>query len=145
MTITHSPTGHDLACIVCGKPGPGLDIDHVVNRGSGGSKERDVPENKVPLCRPCHLAKTVGTIKTRVEKVPALPVQSDNWTLNYSWHRRDSDLIFRVPVQVSERYRCLIPCEAAEQLAAGRYSGPDSASSTVSQAGGGGDGSRGAS
>ena len=127
MTISHSPTGHDLACIVCGKPGPGLDIDHVVNRGSGGSKERDVPENKVPLCRPCHLAKTVGTIKTRVKDGV------------YSWHRRESDLVFRIPVQVSKRYKCLIPCEGDEQLTAGRLRGFDPASSSLSQAGEGAD------
>jgi len=107
--VERTPTAADLACAVCRKPGPGLDIDHIVNRGMGGSKERDVPANKIALCRPCHLAKTVGTIKTWVEKVPAAPVQSDNWTLNYCWRKRDSDLVFRIPVEVSARYGCLIP------------------------------------
>ena len=50
MTVTHTPTGADLACLICHSPND-IDLDHVVNRGMGGSKERDVPENKVPLCR----------------------------------------------------------------------------------------------
>src|SRR3990167_8833016 len=103
MTVTHSPTGQDLACIICHTPND-IDIDHVVNRGSGWSKERDVPENKVPLCRPCHLAKTVGTIKTRVKDGV------------YSWHRRESDLVFSIPVQVSKRYGCLVPAEVSDGI-----------------------------
>ena len=66
MSLTRHPTGQDLMCLVCLKPAQ--DIDHVVNRGMGGSKERDVPENKVPLCRECHDLKTEGRIKTRVVK-----------------------------------------------------------------------------
>ena len=95
----------------------------MVNRGRGGSKERDVPENKVPLCRGCHLAKTVGTIKTRLKDGV------------YYWHKADSDLVFRVPVQISERYGCLVACDGAVQLTAGRNSGPDAASTALSQAG----------
>src|SRR3990172_4803984 len=102
MTVTHQPTAADLACAVCRKPGPGLDIDHIVNRGMGGSKERDVPENRIALCRPCHLAKTVGVIKTWVKDGV------------YQWRKRDSDLVFRIPVEVSERYGCLVPCDGAD-------------------------------
>ena len=101
-TIERTPTGAGLTCLVCHSPND-IDLDHVVNRGMGGSKERDVPENKVPLCRGHHLAKTVGTIKTRVKDGV------------YYWHKRDSDLVFRVPVQLSERYGCLVACDGAEQ------------------------------
>ena len=34
------------------------DIDHRSNRGMGGSKLKDYPENLQALCRPCHLKKT---------------------------------------------------------------------------------------
>jgi len=101
-TIERTPTAADLACIICRKPGPDLDIDHVINRGAGGSKERDVPANKVPLCRPCHLAKTVGTIKTWVKDGV------------YHWRKADSDLVFNIPVKISARYGCLIPCDGAD-------------------------------
>src|SRR3990172_4411903 len=101
-TVERTPTAADLACIICRKPGPDLDIDHVINRGAGGSKERDVPANKVPLCRPCHLAKTVGTIKTWVKDGV------------YHWRKRDSDLVFRIPVEISERYGCLVPCDGTD-------------------------------
>ena len=66
MTVTRQPTGQDLICLVCHK-GDNIDIDHVVNRGMGGSKKRDVPENKVPLCRDCHRLKTDGRIETWVD------------------------------------------------------------------------------
>jgi len=101
-TVERTPTAADLACIICRKPGPDLDIDHVINRGAGGSKERDVPANKVPLCRPCHLAKTVGTIKTWVKDGV------------YHWRKADSDLVFNIPVKISARYGCLIPCDGAD-------------------------------
>ena len=100
-STTRVPTGADLACLHCHSPND-IDLDHVVNRGMGGSKERDVPENKVPLCRGCHVAKTVGTIKTRVKDGV------------YYWHKADSDLVFRVPVEISERYGCLIASDGAE-------------------------------
>ena len=108
MTLTRHPTGQDLMCLVCLKPAQ--DIDHVVNRGMGGSKERDVPENKVPLCRECHDLKTVGRIKTWVEDgvycwqaVPSKrsPKLGQNTTI-------------RVAVAVSERYKCLVLSAAAE-------------------------------
>src|SRR3990170_4980969 len=97
MKTERQPTGADLSCAICRKPGPSLDFDHIQNRGAGGSKERDLPANKIPLCRPCHLAKTVGTIKTWVKDGV------------YHWRKRDSDLVFRIPVEVSERYGCLVP------------------------------------
>ena len=110
MTVTHQPTALDLACIICRKPGPGLDIDHIVNRGMGGSKERDVPANKAPLCRPCHLAKTVGTIKTWVDD----KLKGSYPGRIYCWRKRDSDLVFRIPVEISARYGCLVPCDGAD-------------------------------
>ncbi len=110
MTVTRHPTGQDLMCLVCLKPAQ--DIDHVVNRGSGGSKERDVPENKVPLCRECHELKTQGYINTEIK-----------WAADgrvYRWQRR----LFKdnegslpwivVPVEVSQRYKCLVLSAAAE-------------------------------
>ena len=109
MTVTRHPTGQDLMCLVCLKPAQ--DIDHVVNRGSGGSKERDVPENKVPLCRECHELKTQGYINTEIK-----------WAADgrvYRWQRR----LFKdnegslpwivVPVEVSQRYKCLVLSEAS--------------------------------
>ena len=99
MTITRAPTGAELQCAICRSPND-IDIDHIQNRGAGGSKERDVWENKIPLCRGHHTAKTVGTIKTWVKDGV------------YHWRKRDSDLVFRVPVVISERYGCLVPMEA---------------------------------
>ena len=99
MTVTKHPTGQDLICLVCHKQAQ--DIDHVVNRGMGGSKKRDVPENKVPLCRECHTAKTNGVLETRVEP----------WTggLNYLWRRKNAAASWIItPVEVSQRYKCLV-------------------------------------
>ncbi len=103
VTVTRDPTGQDLMCLVCLKPAQ--DIDHVVNRGMGGSKERDVPENKVPLCRECHDLKTVGRIETWV-------MQSDqgNWYYRWRQNKRDGYWI-TVPVEVSKRYKCLVRTE----------------------------------
>ena len=43
-----------IPCEVCGDKA--VDIHHVSGRGMGGSptKEKDVPENLIALCRPCH-------------------------------------------------------------------------------------------
>ncbi len=105
MTVTRAPTGQDLKCLVCHKQAQ--DIDHVVNRGMGGSKKRDVPENKVPLCRECHELKTLGRIETWVRFG-----ESSGWT--YCWQKADSDTTIRVPVEVSQRYKCLVLSAAAE-------------------------------
>ncbi len=101
LTVTRHPTGQDLKCLVCGTD-KDIDIDHVVNRGMGGSKARDVPENKVPLCRECHTAKTNGVLETKVES------RGDNvWA--YYWRRKGSTAPYlRVPVEVSQRYKCLV-------------------------------------
>ena len=107
MTITRHPTGQDLMCLVCGKQAQ--DIDHVVNRGSGGSKERDVPENKVPLCRECHELKTVGRIETRIRTGEF----DDYRWFTYSWNRTGSSVEITVAVEVSERYKCLVLSAAA--------------------------------
>jgi len=112
-TTTRTPTGADLVCMVCHQRGPGLDIDHIVNRGMGGSPARDVPENKAPLCRECHELKTKGYIKTWVEKVQYH--EDDPITRNYWWRRKDADVAIRTPVQVSERYKCLVACDGAER------------------------------
>ena len=45
-----------IPCNMCG--GTATDIDHIKNRGMGGSKKLDVIENLQALCRPCHLNKT---------------------------------------------------------------------------------------
>lgn len=112
-SITRHPTGQDLACLVCHK-GDNIDIDHVVNRGSGGSKERDIPENKVPLCRECHELKTLGRIATRVDDVQASGLGGEAEGYLYCWKKADSDLWITVPVEVSERYKCLVLNAAAE-------------------------------
>lgn len=41
-----------------GCTGTATDIDHIENRGMGGSKLKDTPDNLQALCRPCHLKKT---------------------------------------------------------------------------------------
>jgi hypothetical protein len=97
-------------CLVCLKPAQ--DIDHVVNRGMGGSKERDVPENKVPLCRECHDLKTVGKIETRIKEGRSI---NEPWHLYYEWRRNIQGAPWiSVPVEVSERYKCLVLSAAAE-------------------------------
>ena len=42
----------DVYCEVCGKRA--VDIHHIEARGMGGSKEKDVIENLMALCRSCH-------------------------------------------------------------------------------------------
>ena len=96
-----------LTCAVCLKPGPALDVDHIVNRGMGGSEARDVPENKITLCRECHDLKSLGKIKTWVK--PGL-----NGTYIYSWKRAGADVAIRTLVKVDTRYGCLVPNSEAE-------------------------------
>lgn len=100
MSIERTPTGEALFCMHCNRPGPGLDIDHVQNRGSGGSKERDVPENKVPLCRPCHELKTMGQVETRVK-------DTDSWGTLYQWRFKHRRVWVSIPVHVDKRHGCL--------------------------------------
>ena len=109
MTVTRAPTGQDLVCLVCRKPAQ--DIDHVVNRGMGGSKARDVPENKVPLCRECHGLKTTGRIETWVNTGDL----GDGVRRFYEWRKADSDLVITVPVEISPRYKCLVLSDGAEE------------------------------
>lgn len=45
-----------IPCNYCGATA--TDVDHVSNRGMGGSKLKDTPDNLQALCRPCHLQKT---------------------------------------------------------------------------------------
>ena len=42
-----------IPCEICGTRAN--DIHHIENRGSGGSKDKDVIENLMAVCRPCHL------------------------------------------------------------------------------------------
>ena len=48
--------GDWIPCAFCGATA--VDIDHIQNRGMGGSKLLDTPENLQALCRKCHLTKT---------------------------------------------------------------------------------------
>src|SRR3972149_4634860 len=107
MSVTRTPHKDALTCAVCLKPGPALDVDHIVNRGAGGSTERDVPANKINLCRECHSLKTLGKIKTWVRP-------GDNGVYVYSWKRAGADVAIRTPVRVDTRYHCLVPCDKAE-------------------------------
>ncbi|KKK50706.1 hypothetical protein LCGC14_3122320, partial [marine sediment metagenome] len=116
MTTTRVPTGQDLVCLVCRKQAQ--DIDHVVNRGMGGSKERDVPENKVPLCRECHDLKTVGRIETWIDKGG----WEEYW---YHWKRKGAEIWIHVPVEVSQRYKCLVLSDGTEAVARTPASSPD--------------------
>ncbi|KKN75251.1 hypothetical protein LCGC14_0382500 [marine sediment metagenome] len=114
MTDARQPTGQDLVCLVCRKEAQ--DIDHVVNRGMGGSKERDVPENKVPLCRECHELKTLGRIVTRVKT--GTFEDGAAWFV-YEWRKADSDVLINAPVEVSDRYKCLVLSDGAEAAKSG--------------------------
>ena len=107
MSVTRTPHKDALTCAVCLKPGPALDVDHIVNRGAGGSTERDVPANKINLCRECHSLKTLGKIKTWVRP-------GDNGVYVYSWKRAGADVAIRTPVRVDTRHNCLVPCDKAE-------------------------------
>ena len=107
-SVARTPTRDELFCAICHSPGP-LDIDHIVNRGMGGSQERDVPTNKIALCRTCHELKTIGRIKTFTD---ASPMLEQPWF--YCWRKADSDLVIRVPVRVDERHQCLVPNSEAE-------------------------------
>lgn len=111
MTTTRHPTGQDLVCLVC-RTDKDIDIDHVVNRGSGGSKERDVLENKVPLCRECHTAKTNGVLETKL-----FDVNPGEWL--YLWRRKGSNLWLSSSVEVSKRYKCLVLSDGAEDSVGG--------------------------
>jgi 5-methylcytosine-specific restriction endonuclease McrA len=44
---------HSYECEVCGAPA--TDIHHIYCKGMGGSKSKDVIENLMGLCRPCHI------------------------------------------------------------------------------------------
>ncbi len=112
-SVTRHPTGQDLACLICLKA-DNIDIDHVVNRGMGGSKERDVPENKVPLCRGCHQAKTNGVLETNVY------TGAGEEHIYYQWRRNvDRAPWQNVPVEISTRYKCLVLSAAAEAVGGG--------------------------
>jgi hypothetical protein len=84
-------------CLVCGTD-QDIDIDHVQAKGMGGSKERDVPENKSPLCRGHHDAKHRHVLETRVK---------DGF---FEW-RKAKGVWIKVPVEVSKRYKCLVQKE----------------------------------
>ena len=96
VTVTRQPLKDVLVCLICNRPGPGLDLDHVVNRGMGGSKERDIPENIVPLCRSCHEAKTQGSWITWI---------ADG---RYHWQAKGSDFLQSRPVMVDPKRGCLV-------------------------------------
>jgi hypothetical protein len=76
----------------------------------GGSKKRDVPENKVPLCRECHDLKTLGRIETSVAD---FNVQGDRHYY-YHWRKKNADVWISTRVEVSQRYKCLVLSAAAE-------------------------------
>ena len=42
-----------IPCEVCGMRA--VDIHHIENRGAGGSGNKDVIENLMAVCRPCHI------------------------------------------------------------------------------------------
>lgn len=52
-------TGDWIPCEICGSKA--VDINHIDARGMGGSKEKDVIENLMGLCRMCHA--DLGDIK----------------------------------------------------------------------------------
>ena len=104
MTLTRHPTGQDLMCLVCLKPAQ--DIHHVQVKGMGGSKERDIPENKIALCRPCHDARHQGVLQIEA-------AVSNGWG-SVGWKRREGDVWINVPVEVSKRYKCLVLSDGAE-------------------------------
>jgi hypothetical protein len=52
-----------VPCEVCGSRA--VDIHHIEPRGMGGSKSRDVIENLMALCRPCHHEADFGTKLTK--------------------------------------------------------------------------------
>src|SRR3990167_6435408 len=101
MTVSRSPTREELRCTICHAPGP-VPIDHIREKGMGGSAERDVPENKIPLCPTCHDLKSLKRIKTWAKQL-----NMDTWV--YHWQRVGSDVVIRVPVRIDERHGCLVP------------------------------------
>ncbi len=105
MTVTRQPTGQDLVCLVCGTDRD-IDIDHVQAKGMGGSKERDVPENKTPLCRGHHDAKHNRVLETRLREARSA---NEPWRMFFEWRRNDKSAPWiSVPVEVSQRYKCLV-------------------------------------
>lgn len=44
--------GDYVECESCGAEA--VDVHHIENRGMGGSKTKDTPENLMALCRTCH-------------------------------------------------------------------------------------------
>jgi len=49
-----------------------VDIHHIDPRGMGGDKTKDVPENLIAGCRPCHEKAEAGEIEREVLKDIAL-------------------------------------------------------------------------
>ena len=114
VTVTRSPLRDALACLVCHKPGPDLEFDHIKER-STHPQLRDDPANIAPLCagpNGCHWLKSNKRIKTWV--VPANSGPSYRGVDVYCWKKRDSDVTIRVPVKVDTRHGCLVPREGAE-------------------------------
>ena len=52
-----------IPCEICGSRA--VDIHHIENRGSGGSKDKDVIENLMALCRADHIS--YGDVPDKVE------------------------------------------------------------------------------
>ena len=104
MTVSRTPVRDALACLVCHKPGPDLEFDHVLER-STHPQLRDDPTNIAPLCGGpygCHWLKSNKKIRTWVEDGV------------YCWKKRGSDVTIRIPVKVDTRYGCLVPMEASD-------------------------------
>src|SRR3990167_4506614 len=103
VTVTREPLKDVLPCLLCTRPGPGLDLDHVVNRGMGGSKERDILENKVPLCRSCHELKTLGSWET--------------WLAHgrFFWSAKGSNFVQSRYVMLDSKRGCLVEAPEPRQ------------------------------
>lgn len=63
VKLYYDTLGYDktdfVACEVCGTKA--TEIHHIQPRGMGGSKKRDVIENLMAICRPCHHEADFGT------------------------------------------------------------------------------------
>lgn len=101
-----------LNCLICGRPGPFLEFDHIYPRSTHPHLVKGHPENIAPLCPYDHREKSEKRIKTWTSIVgPAL---------FYHWQRIDlSAGIPGIPyapddvvhVAIDKKYKCLRPFE----------------------------------
>ena len=103
-----------LACLICEKPGPDLDYDHIKPRSTSPELRDGHPENLAPLCRRCHTLKGDQYFKTWV--TVEFPGAVDE-KLFYHWQGPTTEAPSGSrEVAVDKRHGCLVPIEEVSHV-----------------------------